>query len=375
MVGVDSEMGSSVLRLWIAAGSAAVLVAICAVAFNALRTNAARAGIVALGALVGVAMIWALLGAPVGQDHGADRRALEMRAQELTARTLAPGSALACLDAVAGENVDAACEKALFASPATVAAATSYAAARLELLSDMAAYVKHGGRDIDGALLPLRHSLETDAYGFLAHALAVRDGCTSQNCKALDVLGDVLGDANRVRANLSEQTLDRYLDRYLTAWAQQPNGPGPVADAAPQSQPTYQPGAPGQRKVVVNIDFPTAASIPPVSIMNPEPGTKPTPAGAASSAANPNPPAPAAATASAPPSKKSRKQAANPQPQAPAPTASTAPAMVVEQPDPVWTPAPPAPPAQAAATAPAPAANFVSGGAGPVQLTPFGSQQ
>jgi hypothetical protein len=44
---------------------------------------------------------------------------------------------------------------------------------------------------------------------------------------------------------------------------------------------------------------------------------------------------------------------------------------VVEQPDPVWTPAPPAPPAQAAATAPA--ANFVSGGAGPMQLAPFGS--
>ena len=363
MVGVDSEMASSVLRLWIAAGSAAVLVAICAVAFNALRTNAARAGIVALGALVGVAMMWALLGSPVAQDHGADRRALELRAQELTARTLAPGSALACLDAVAGENVDAACEKALFASAATVAAATAYTAARFELLSDMAAYVKHGGRDIDGALLPLRHSLETDAYGFLAHALAVRDDCTSQNCKALDVLAD----ASRVRANLSGQTLDRYLDRYLTAWALQPDGPGPVADAATQSQPTYQPAAPGQHKMV-NIDFPTAASIPAVSIMNPEPGTKPAPAAASAASANPNPQAP---TASAPPSKKSRKQSAKPPPQAPAPTAAPAPAAVVEQPDPVWTPAPPAPPAQAAATAPAPAANFVSGGAGP--LTPFGS--
>ena len=365
MVGVDSEMASSVLRLWIAAGSAAVLVAVCAVAFNGLRTNAARAGVVALTALVGVAMIWALLGSPVAQDHGADRRALEMRAHELTARTLAPGSALACLDAVAGDNVDAACEKALFASPAAVAAATSYAAARLELLADMAAYVKHGGRDIDGALLPLRHSLETDAYGFLARALAVRDGCTSYNCKALDVLAD----ASRVRANMRGQTLDRYLDHYLTVWALLPDGPGPVADAAPPSQPTYQPGAPGQRKMV-NIDFPTAASIPAVSIMNPEPGTKPTPAGAAASAVNPNPPAPAAATPSAPPAKKPRKQAANPPAQAPAPAAPPAPATVVEQPDPVWTPAPPA---QAAATAPAPAANFTSSGAGP--LNPFGSPQ
>src|SRR5580704_9912231 len=307
MVSVDSEMASAVLRLWIAAGSAAVLVAICAVAFNGLQTNAARAGVGALGAIVGAVMVWALLGSPVAQDHGADRRALEMRAQELTARTLAPGSALACLDAVAGDNVDAACEKALFASAATVATATSYAAARLDLLSDMAAYVKHGGRDIDGALAPLRHALETDAYGFVAHALAVRDGCTSQNCKALAVFRD----ASRVRANLSGQTLDRYLDRYLTVWALQPDGPGPVADATPQTppMPTYQPGAPGPRKAV-NIDFPTAASIPAVSIMNPEPGTKPTPAGAAASAANPNPPA--AATASAPPSKRSRKQAANP---------------------------------------------------------------
>jgi hypothetical protein len=367
MVGVDSEMASSVLRLWIAAGSAAVLVAICAVAVHGLRTNAARAGVVALGALVGVAMIWALLGSPIAQDHSADRRALEVRAQDLTARTLAPGSALACLDAVAGDNVDAACEKALFASPAAVAAATSYAAARLELLADMTAYVKHGGRDIDRTLLPLRHSLETDAYGFLAHALAVRDGCTSQNCKALDVLAD----ASRVRANMSGQTLDRYLDHYLTVWALQPDGPGPVADAATQSQPTYQPGAPGPRKMV-NIDFPTAASIPAVSIMNPEPGTKPTPAGAAASAANPNPPAPVAATASAPPPKKPRKQAANPPAPAPVPATAPAPATAAEQPDPVWTPAQPA---QAAATAPAPAANFTSGGAGPVQLTPFGSPQ
>jgi hypothetical protein len=360
MVGVEPEIGSSVLRLWIAAGSAAVLVALCALAFNGLRTNAGRAGVVALGALVGVAIVWALLGSPVAQEHGADRRALEMRAQELTARTLAPGSALACLDAVAGDNVEAACEKALFASPATVAAATSYAAARLELLADMAAYVKRGGHDIDGILLPLRHSLETDAYGFVAHALAVRDGCTSQNCRALDVLSD----ASRVRANLSGQTLDRYLDRYLTAWAQQPDSPGPVADAAAQTQPASEPGAADKRKVVVNIDFPTAASIPPVSIMNPEPGTKPTPAG--TSAVNANPPAPAAA-ASAPPSKKSRKPAANP----PAQAASASSAPAAEQPDPVWVPAPVAPPAQAAATAPA--ANLTPGGAGPVQLNPFGS--
>src|SRR6202035_2562791 len=110
MVGVDSEMGGSVLRLWIAAGSAALLVAICAVAFNGLRTNAARAGVVALGALVGVALIWALLGNPIAQDHAADRRALELRSLEPPARPAAAGLALAFLRGVPGDNVDAACE-------------------------------------------------------------------------------------------------------------------------------------------------------------------------------------------------------------------------------------------------------------------------
>ena len=234
MVGVDSELGSSVLRLWIAAGSAAVLVAICAVAFQ-WATDERGAG----------RRRRARRDRRRRDDVGAARQPSRTRSWcrppgARTARpgthrrTLAPGSALACLDALAGENVDAACEKAIFASAATVATATSYAAARFELLSDMVAYIKRGGRDIDGALVPLRHSLETDPYGFLAHALAVRDGCTSQNCKALDVLAD----ASHVRANLSGQTLDRYLDHYLTAWALQPDGPGPVADAATQGQPT-----------------------------------------------------------------------------------------------------------------------------------------
>jgi hypothetical protein len=346
MIGVDPELGSSALRLWVAAGAAALLVAICAIAFSRFRANAvsdgARVSVLALGGILGATLTWALLSYSAARDHGAERRTLETRAQELTSRALAPGSALACLDAVAGDSVDAACEKALFASPAAVAAATSYAAARLELLADMVAYVKHGGTDIDRLLVPLRHSLEIDSYGFLAHALAVRDGCTGENCKALDVLRD----ASRVRANLSDQTLDRYLDRYLTVWAQPADVP--VADAT-----ASQPGAPGPHKVV-NIDFPTAASIPPVSIMNPEPGTK----GAPAAAANPSPATSPAANASPP--KKPRKQAATQPAPAAAPSAPAQTLSTDGQADPVWTPAPVAPPAQAAATANAPAANFAS---------------
>jgi hypothetical protein len=272
-----------------------------------------------------------------------------MRATQLNAQILAPGSALACLDGVAGDSVEAACEKALFAAPATVATATSYVAARLALLADMVTYTKRGGTNIDSALLPLRHSLEADRFGFLAHALAVRDGCTSDNCTALAFLHD----PSRVRANLSSQTLDRYLDHYLTVWAQSPDVP--VADATSSQSAMYQPGIPGQKRVAVDIDFPTAASIPPISIMNPEPKgpvSATAPAAVAAGAAT----ADASAAAPAPSAKRPRKQVAN----APAQAIAPAPAEPAPPVDPVWNPGTNQPAPQAAATA----------ASGPVQLNP-----
>src|SRR5262249_48388027 len=44
---------------------------------------------------------------------------------------VAAAPALACLDGLAGESVEAACEKAVFGSPDTAAAAVSYAAAQI----------------------------------------------------------------------------------------------------------------------------------------------------------------------------------------------------------------------------------------------------
>ena len=111
----------------------------------------------------------------VSGDLSPDRRALERRLDELSAQALTPGSSLACLDALAGDNVEAACEKALFVSPVSVASASSYVAARLTLLASMTAYAQRGGKDIEYALAPLRHSLEADRFGFVAHVLAARD--------------------------------------------------------------------------------------------------------------------------------------------------------------------------------------------------------
>ena len=43
----------------------------------------------------------------------AERRSIEMRGAELTVRAMAPGSALACLDAVAGATIETADIEAL----------------------------------------------------------------------------------------------------------------------------------------------------------------------------------------------------------------------------------------------------------------------
>ena len=364
MLGVDPELATSALRLWVAAGSAALLVVVCVLAFARSRTTAAvsglRSGVIVLGAMLGAAMAWALFDHASVRDQAAERRALEIRAADLTTRALAPGSTLACLDALAGETVGAACEKALFATPAAVAIALSYVAERFRLLSDMAVYAGHGGgADIENALLPLRRSLEADRFGFLAHALAMRDGCTGENCKALALLRD----PTHVRANLSASMLDRYLEHYQTVWAQTPEVP--VADAnSAQPSALTQSGPQGPRKVMVNIDFPTAASIPAVSIMNPEPKGPPA---AAAASGNSN-----AQAAAAPSSRKSRKPGANPPAQAGA-QGGASPAAAEAQVEPIWTPAPVAPPAQAAAAPGAPAANPGSGGSGPMQLSPFAS--
>jgi hypothetical protein len=279
---IDLAILAWVTPLWIAAGVAAALaVIVCALAFGREQRGAPAAFerillIAVTAGLCGV-LTWALLADGAARDRAAERRALQARAAQLSAQALRPGSPLACLDAAIGDTIESACTKTVFASPNYVAGAISYVAAQLALLSDMTAYADHGGKDIDATLQPLRHALEADPFGILAHILSTRDGCTADKCPPLRFLND----PSHVRTNLIAQTLDRYVDQYREAWAKLPEGP--VAEL-PDAQPvgSIEPNAPGKRKVTVNIDFPNADSIPPISIMNPEPNGPAEPHGAGS---------------------------------------------------------------------------------------------
>src|SRR4051812_48398127 len=113
----------SVLAVWT---SMAVLAALTVFAFR--RAGAGRlAGALWGSGLTLAAVLLALLrfDAPV-RDLDVERRAIEARASELTARAIESGSALSCLDTVASDLIEAACERSLFATPEAVAAAIAY---------------------------------------------------------------------------------------------------------------------------------------------------------------------------------------------------------------------------------------------------------
>jgi hypothetical protein len=362
MLGVDPEFGASLLRLFIAAGSAALLVMLCAVVFfqpqARLAANPAlRIGFVVAGAVFGAVMTWAFLDRAILGGAAAERRALELRAQQLSSQVLIPGSQLACLDALVGESVEAACEKSLFGSPAMVASASAYVGAQLTLLANITAIGRRQGVELEAMMTPLRRSLETDRFGFVAYVLAIRDGCTAQNCKTLSLFRD----PNRVRTNLTTAALERYLEHYTAAWSAPEV---PLAEAAPTGSTAPAAGQ-GPRKIV-NIDFPSASSIPAVSIMNPEPKGPVLPGVAAAAAANPNPSAGASAQRHA-----HKQSPPNPNAAAPNPNATLAGQSGQPGVEPIWPqPMPPPPPAQPPQTAAAPTAAPVQATSGPVQLTP-----
>jgi hypothetical protein len=243
-----------------------------------------RAGVT--GLLVFIAVLAVGIGAAwlwMERERVEERRALEARILALDAQALAPDSVLACIDGPNGDAVDTGCERALFAGPESLAAASSYVAARLALLADG---LKFAARDPDfsSALDRSRRALEQDRFGVVANVLMVRNGCTAERCDALVLLRD----PTRVRANLRDRTFDSTVARYAATWLTR------AARVGAGQTPT-QPAPPS----AAGLNFPSAASIPPVSIMNAEPSSAGTPA-ESPAAATPQPPRRPAAAARPP---------------------------------------------------------------------------
>ena len=190
-----------------------------------------------------------------------ERRALQARASELASRALAPGSALACLGSQAGEAVEAACEKSVFASPESAAAALAFTEARMALLADAQA-IAGGDPTFTALIAGIRRAVELDRFGLAAQVLATRDRCSAEDCAAFALVSE----AAALRANLKARAYDTYVARYAAGWEKRETAPA-VAEAKPADDPAQAPAAPFSSR----YDFPSAASIPPVSIMTAEP--------------------------------------------------------------------------------------------------------
>lgn len=208
-------------------------------------------------------------------ERAAERRALLSRQTELTARTLAPGSPLACLEVGTGETVGNACEKAVFAAAATAAAALSFTAARLGLLQDAA---KLGDSALAAAFAGVRRSIELDRFGLAAQVLTERDACTPDQCPPFAVLSDT----GVLKANMKARVYEQYVSRYADGWERaapaQVSAPAPQASvAAPPALPeaaataSLPAPAPTGHPLDPKWKLPSADSIPAVSIMNAEP--------------------------------------------------------------------------------------------------------
>ena len=210
-----SGLDQVTLPIW-AAGAAIILfliVGIVAVWRAGPRTAIAASSQAALVLIVAGAT-WSFISQSSLRDRADERRALDARAMDLTARAVTPGSPLACLDALAGETVENACEKAVFASADSAAAAVSYIAARLTLLADATAYADRHDPSYELIVADWRRKLESDRFGLVAQVMATRDGCTGDQCEALRLLRDT----SRVSANLKESAFEQNVARHASAW-------------------------------------------------------------------------------------------------------------------------------------------------------------
>jgi hypothetical protein len=259
---LDHLWRSATWPMWLAFATAVVFALIVLVTLLRAEKSLANGALTVISLLaIGVAVATTLRG-PDAKVHETAAAPAPVATNAQFASAL---PALSCLDELAGDMVLAACEKSLFASPESVAAAVSSSAALLDRLraqGDVAA--------ADKAMTPelslLRRAVERDRYGLFAYVLQVRDRCMPDSCAAYASLTD----HKQVAANMGERFYEGLLTRYAPAW----NAPPAIA-AAPSSVPGVAslaglpPSLPTGKPT--NAEFPSSSSIPPISIMTDTP--------------------------------------------------------------------------------------------------------
>jgi hypothetical protein len=314
---LDGISRSASFPMWLTLAAAGFFTVITLITLLRAEKSVANGALTVITLLaIGIAVAATLR----GSDVVAPRASGETRSSVAAAPAL---PAMACIDDLAGDTVGQACEKIVFGSAESTAAAVNYAGSmisRLTALGDVAI----AQRTMTPDMQALRRAVEHDRYGLMAQALTARDRCTPTDCAVYRSLTD----NHQIITNMDEHLFDTLVVRYAPSWNAPPVAAAPAAlSMLPQSMPTGRP---------TNAEFPSAANTPPVSIMTAEPGTgTPAPNGSA-------------ASANATPAARPAQSIAPPSP-SPSPAAKK-PAKSARQP-------PPAAPTQISPAEPAPAAS------------------
>ncbi|HEX2365398.1 MAG TPA: hypothetical protein VHJ00_10270 [Bradyrhizobium sp.] len=311
---LDHIWRSQSFPMWVTLGAAGFFAIIVLITILRAEKSVATGALTVITLLaIGIAVAATLR----GHEPAARSASSETRSSPATMVTL---PALACIDDLAGDTVGQACEKVVFGSPESTAAAVNYAASMLTRLTALGDATT-AQRTMSAEMQAVRRAIERDRYGLVAQVLLRRDRCTPTQCAAYRSLTD----NHQIITNMDERAFDSLVARYSPSW----NAPQMTAATTsplammPPSLPTGKP---------TNAEFPSSANTPPVSIMTPEPGTGTRLPAAAAAAPTPAarpaqtaaaPPAPGAAAAKKPPAAK-RAAPAAPTPISPAAQAPAA---------------------------------------------------
>lgn len=310
---VDHLWRSQSLPMWLALAAAAFFALIVLVTLVRAEKSVANGALTVITLLaIGVAAAATLRGTDTGRGAAAASSPTVLPAQAASL------PALSCLDDLAGDMVMTACEKVLFGSADSVAAAVSVTAARLDRLVALGGTAA-ADKVMTPELMASRRAMERDRYGLTAYVLQSRDHCMTGNCPAYASFTD----HKQLDANMDGRTYEGLVTRYAPAWnaAAEVAATNPAAVAAssePGAAVASNPALAGLPTTVptgkpTTADFPSAASIPAVSIMTD------TPVAAPKSAAPPPHPAKRAVAPRAAPKAEPRAEARTAvRPQAPA---------------------------------------------------------
>ena len=192
----------------------ALFVVFCALALSRAGRDGSIGGVARIAlVLVGAVVAWFFLegttrqerppsGARLKRAPACWRRARPCRGRRSPASTPWPA-----------RRSKRSCERTLFATPEAMASAVSYVAAQLNLFADVSEFVNRGNSDMEPLLASLRRAVETDRYGLVAHVLATRDGCTTEQCPALALMRDARAASTPISRSAPTTSTSRGIPR------------------------------------------------------------------------------------------------------------------------------------------------------------------